>query len=184
MGIKLVKKTKDNEEIYLSDIEEIIKKNPIVKFSKDIIIIPNVCAITPENKDGFLKRLLNSSEDFVSVSNDKFNNMLDVIDLISQETHILIKESKTIPKYNILINLEVLKDNAFFIKSSRNILEVNGIIFTDSELDYQGFGLFTSKEPIFLTFDEMAHIKDILTVFSDELSSTQLNTKKEEKKEN
>jgi len=167
MGLKLIKKEKDNkEEIYFLDFEEIVKKVSVIKYNKDIIVIPNICAITPEKKDSLLKRLLNSGEDFISVKEDEFKKMIDILDLISTETHILSKESRTIPKYNILINIEVLKENAIFVKSSGNVLEINGLVFTDSELDYQGFGLFTTKEPIFVSYEEMSHIKEILTLFS------------------
>ncbi len=168
MKLIKIKNGKDNEEVYLADFEDIVQKVSIIKFNKDTIVIPDICVITPKGKDTFIKRLLNSSEDFVVVDPEEFDKMLQILDVIQNEKYVITKESRVIPKYTILINLNALKNNAVFIKSSRNILEVNGIVFTDSELDYQGFGLFTSKEPIFLTFDELAHIKEILTIFSED----------------
>ena len=169
MALHKIKFEKDKElEIYLSDFEEIVKKMPVIRYNQEIIVVPDVCAITPKGKDTFIKRLLNSSEDFVSVEKEMFDNMLETLKAIESENYILTKESRIKPKYTILINLEVLKNNVVFVKSSGNILEVNGIVFTDSELDFQGFGLFTSKEPIFVTFEEMAHVKEVLTLFSED----------------
>ena len=167
MSLKKIE-SNNKSEVYLSDFEEIVNKTPIIRYNKDTIVIPNICAITIKGKDSFLKRLIHSSEDFATVDENEFQDMLKILDTIKDDTYVLSKESRILPKHDILINLKVLKDNVIFVKSTENVLEVNGIVFTDSELDFQGFGLFTGKEPIFLTYEEMAHIKEILTLLSED----------------
>jgi hypothetical protein len=103
-----------------------------------------------------------------------------------KENYILTKESQTLPKYTIFINLEKLEKDAIFVKVSNDAIEVNGIVFTNSEIEFQGLGLFTSKETVLLSFDEMSKIKDIILLNIDEAENDIINkgTKEANKEEN
>jgi len=154
--------TKKNGTYYVKEFEEILEESSIVSFNEKTIVVPGIVVFTTKKNDGLAIRTLFSKEEFVEVDESSFQNMLETIKKFKQSDYVITTESKTIPKRMHVINLKEIKREAVLVRADKDILVVNDRIFTNSELEFHGSGMFTSKEVYFVTFEQMNKIKEIL----------------------
>lgn len=162
--IKIENQNENSLNIYKSilipEFEEILEKVPVITYNETTIEIPGVVVFKDSKKGKFLTQVLNPGVEIIFVTTENFNDMINAIK--ATESDHLGFESRTIPRKQIVLNLAELKRRTIFIKTYDDTLSVNDYIFTNSELEFQGDGMFSAKKAYFVDFETLSIIKSKL----------------------
>jgi hypothetical protein len=146
--------------LLISPFEEVIKTAMVISYNNDFIEIPGTVIFTKGNA-GFLNKVLNPGVEIISIDEELFFEMKNAI--IAHETNkeIISIESKTKPTKKTLINIDILKKQAVFARIIDDSITVNDIVFTNSETEFHGDGMFTSRKVYFLNFEDLAKVRSL-----------------------
>lgn len=162
--IEIKNQSKDGLNLYKSilipEFEEILERVPVIAYNESMIEVPGVVVFKSEKKNKFLTQVLNPGVEIIFVTTENFSDMLNAIK--ATESEYIGFESHIIPKKQIVLNLTELKRRAVFIKTYDDTLTVNDYVFTNSETEFQGDGMFSSKKAYFVDFETLSIIKSKL----------------------
>jgi hypothetical protein len=71
-----------------------------------------------------------------------------------KELDVIFLDTHTKPSASVRLNLRLLKEQTVYLKEYENTFIANNILFTTSKMEFEGSGLFTSKNEVFLVSEE------------------------------
>ena len=157
IALETVKRT-DTETIKIKNFEDILEKKTYIYFSGNRIEIPGILIFAKEHK-GFLSQLLNPGVDIIYTKEEDFKDMIALVE--KEDKNVMFLERKTLPTTKVRIQLDKLKEETILFKKEPNMLLVDNVIFTTSELEFHGTGMFTSREVFKVSEEEFKVIEDL-----------------------
>ena len=148
--------------LMVAPFENVLSKAISFSYNEKYIEIPGVVIFSKEGNKTFVNKILNPGIEMITVEVSFFEEMYNAIDAIRAENSVITFKSKTLPEKVTVINLNVLKSSAIFVRVIDNSITVNDIVFTNNEAEFHGDGMFTSKKVYFVNFEQMATIKQLL----------------------
>ena len=110
---------------------------------------------------GMIYSLLNPGVDILKTSEEDLKNMLSGLSV--KELDVIFLDTYTKPAASVRLNLRLLKEQTVYLKEYENTFIANNILFTTSKIEFEGSGLFTSKNEVFLVSEEdFVRIKNYL----------------------
>lgn len=139
-----------NGRNYILNFEEAIKKIDVINFNHENIEFPGMIIFSREKN--LIQSFLNPSTEILKVEEEEFKNMLNLI--IEKDKELMFFDKKVLPKTTSRINLKILKEKNVFMKEYEKTLIVDKVLFTTDETEFQGIGLFTGREHVFLVSEK------------------------------
>lgn len=148
------KDEKQGVKNYIMKFEEALKKVSIINFNETSIEFPNMIVFSKEEKT-LLYSMLNPGVEVFKVSEEDFKEMLNTVK-VKLEENINIKyiDRKVSPKTTARVNLDLLKEKAVYLREYNDTFICNEILFTTSETEFHGTGMFTGRNHVFLVSTE------------------------------
>lgn len=140
-----------NWKTYFSKFEDAVKKSVLIKFNNKSVEFPNMVIFSTEEK-GMIYSLLNPGVDILKTSEEDLKNMLSGLSV--KELDVIFLDTHTKPSASVRLNLRLLKEQTVYLKEYENTFIANNILFTTSKIEFEGSGLFTSKNEVFLVSEE------------------------------
>lgn len=151
-------KNEKNNRLFISDFEDIVRECEVISYNENLIEIPGVMLIVPEQKASFSLVALNPGIDIIKISEEEFLKMHEIISHIHEVEDRIVVSSPLMLKRKHVINLEKLVERAVLVKISDDTVLVNNYVFTSNLLEFHGDGMFTSKHAYNLGIEDMAVI--------------------------
>lgn len=152
-----------NVKILIADYESIFSRSPIVSYNEDYIEIPGVVLFArKKEKRGFFDRILNPGLEIIDIEDIVFSQMIEAIKSQESESHVIVINSKIKPAKTTLINLNALKSSFVFARIDMDSIVINEYVFTNSEFEFHGDGMFTSRKVYLLDFENMSKLKSVV----------------------
>ena len=153
-------KSEKGETTRLRKFEEVVESAEVIYYTENHIEIPGIIIFSKEKK-GFLFQVMNPGMEIFSINEEDYNKMIEL--LLVREKDVISFKTKTTPVATVRLNLKKIKENLILIRESKNILVLNKTLLTTNEFEFQGSGMFTGKENVFLVSKEVFdNIKDYL----------------------
>lgn len=148
---------------YLRKIEESLNTK-IINFGEDFIEFPDLFMITKKSKDNIISShismLLHPGVEIFEIDEVSFEEMISIL----KEDNIgvkIIEKEEIKPKTFSRLNLKKIKEDNIYIKDLKDRFVVDEILFTTSEYEYHGTGMFTARKSVYLlNKDEFNGIRD------------------------
>jgi hypothetical protein len=151
-------------KLILAAYENIFNAAPIISYNQNFIEVPGVVIFSKKKPaKGIVSRLLNPGIEIIPIEEDLFIEMQEAIKVHESESSVISFESKTKPAKTTILNLELLKRSFVFARVDKDSISVNDMVFTNSEAEFHGDGMFTSKKVYFLNFENLAKIKNAIS---------------------
>lgn len=165
MNLEKIKTDKAFETFYIG-IEDALVKAPMITFNDEVVKFNNEVVFFNKKISGTKKLMyltLDLGIENVEVSEDSFNSMIKSIEnKINNKNFILIDYGRK-PSAQVLINLDVIKNNLVTLKTNEEVIIVNNIIFTVSNMEFLGDSLFAGKHNSFkVNAETFTYIKKYL----------------------
>lgn len=146
-----------NGRNHILNFEEAIKKVDVINFNHENIEFPGMIIFSREKN--LIQSILNPSTEILKVEEEEFKNMLNLV--IEKNKDLVFFDKKVLPKTTSRINLKLLKEKNVFIKEYDKTLIVDKVLFTTDDTEFQGIGLFTGREQVFLVSEkELEEIRE------------------------
>ena len=156
MGLQKIKTNLG--EIYFTNFEEIVSRSEVIAYNDESIELADGLIFWKDKELGFLEKVINIGAQIIKIEPTTFDNMIKAIEASASDPNILMIESETKPKRNVLINLNQLKDNFVSGRKDENVLSINNYIFTNSKAEFHGLGAFLGKKAFYVSFEDMSKI--------------------------
>jgi len=165
MNLEKIKTDKAFETFYIG-IEDALIKAPMITFNNEIIKFNNEVVFFNKKISGTKKLMyltLDLGIENVEVSKESFDSMTKSIEnKINNKNFILIDYGRK-PSAQVLINLDVIKNNLVTLKINEEVIIVNNLIFTINNMEFLGDSLFAGKHNSFrVTAETFTYIKKYL----------------------
>ena len=148
---EIVKEEK-GEKVLVRTFEEIVETAEVIYYNETHIEIPGVVIFSKENK-GFVFQLMNPGTEILSVNEEDYNRMIDFLGV--EEKYIVSFDTKTAPISKVRLNLKKIKENLILVRDSETLLVLNKMLLTTNEFEYQGSGMFSGRQNVFLVSKEV-----------------------------
>ena len=146
----------------MENISKIVPKEAIViSYSEDTIEIPGIVILKRKGSNNLVQKLLNPSIEIIDIENNVFSDMISTIIASEVESNRIINESRVKPIKKVIININSLMNLAVFVRLSEESILINDYIFTKSETEFHGDGMFTSRKVYFIKDEDLKKLKDI-----------------------
>lgn len=146
--------------LLISPFEEVMKTAMVVSYNSDFIEIAGVVIFT-KGKSSFLNKMLNPGIEMIAIEEEMFFELKNAVIAHGADASVISCDSKTKPSKTNLINLDILEKEAVFVRTIDDSITVNDIVFTNSETEFHGDGMFTSKKVYFLNFEQLAKVRNL-----------------------
>lgn len=159
----MIKITREKEIITVVGIEDILQRASVIEYNDNMIEVPNVVMIKRKNSTSLLEKILNPGIEILDVEDEDFNKMIEMIISYQSNNDVVTFDEKTKPSKYVVLNLEKLKSEKIFTRITEDSIYMNNYVFTNNEFEFHGSGMFTSKRVLFLSFDDLHKVKEILS---------------------
>jgi len=149
----------NGENLYISNFEDVLKRTKVINYNKDLIEIPGIIMFINDKSATLWVKLLNPGIELITIDEETFAEMLEAIEAHKIEKDIIVFKTKTIPAKDVILNIPVILKETIFIRIFQNSIIINDMIFTSSESEFHGDGMFTSRKAYFLTMDQMFNLR-------------------------
>ena len=148
----------------IAPFEDILENSTFLYYNTHLIEVPGLAIFNRGSSLGSIMtaQLGNPSTRIIPVSEETFSNMIESIEIFTENNFILSFPLKTVPKKDVMLNLFILKRTALFIESDYNSLLVNNTLFTNSTSEFHGTSMFSSKRTYYVSKEILYKIKNTL----------------------
>lgn len=159
MNIKFDKYAKEDSISYLKKLEDAIKLATVINYNENMIEFPGLFILSKDNNGSLISKLLNPGVEIFEVSEDAYEEMYALVNQATEGVKVL-KKTKTVPITKSRINLDKMRRDSIYIKNFEGSLVVNEVLFTTSEFEFHGTGLFTARKHVYLiSLEELENLK-------------------------
>ena len=140
---------KDDSSSYLKKIDEALKVARVINYNENTIEFPDLFILSKNSKVSLVSKLLNPGVELFEVDDDSFD---EIIDLIKKEEDgvMHLEKSVVLPAMSSRINIAKIKKENLYIKDFGNSIVIDDVLFTASEFEFHGTGLFTARKHLYL----------------------------------
>jgi len=150
---------KDGSLSYLKKIDAALKVARVINYNKSTIEFPDLFILSKNSKVSLVSKLLNPGMELFEVDDDSFDEIVDLIE--KKEDGIMhLEKSVVLPAMSSRINIAKIKSENLYIKDFENSIVIDDVLFTTSEFEFHGTGLFTARKHLYLvTMSELNSIR-------------------------
>lgn len=153
---------KDGSLSYLRRIEKAIEIATVINYNENTIEFPGLFILSKNGKVSVVSKLLNPGVELFNIDSAAFE---EILSLISEEKEGVrhLEKSITLPAMKSRVNITKMLEDNIYIRDFDNSLVVDDVLFTTSEIEFHGTGLFTARKHVYLV--GMSTLSDLRRIF-------------------